>query len=198
MARETLEQAAAAGRRARQDTAEREERIANCEMEWTDGFLSTWAEGLTAAKGANAEAILENGGKWGFWRCELIDAETGERIEAKLIDGAYGECWLLKDAAAIKRNGGRKFITAHPARKATMERKGVLERIVLFEAEARADIAGSGRGLSGAHTCRAVIKPADYELEWTGTAGSGGREGLEAHAETLRENGFGWQEMIFA
>lgn len=195
MGSETLEQMVRAGERARIDDAAREERIANCEMEFSDGFLSSWSAGLTQQKAGMAASLLENGGKSWFWRCELIDAQTGELINATLGDGAYGAVWILEGAARALY--GAKFISAHAKRKATMERKGVLERITLFEAEGMPYIAATGKGLSGASTARAAIRPADIELKFTGRAGYT-REDAETHIETLRENGYGWQEITLA
>lgn len=198
MGRETLEQQVAAGRRAAVSDAEREERIANCEMEFSDGHVSSWAAGLTQRKGKLAETILANGGTAYFYRVELVDAKTGELVDAKLIDGQYGECWALCDAAGQFTG---VFITAHPARKATMERKGYLERIVIFEAEATADLwaPAGARGLAGATSVQAIVRPVDRGVKYTGRAGVN-REDAEAWIEMQSGRGelYAWQEKVIA
>lgn len=190
---ETLQSAIEAGKRASASHAEREERIANAEMEWTDGALSTWAEGLTMRKGALAEELLAAGGEWYFWRVDLIDATTGEKIDAKLIDGQYGKCWMLSRRAEY--DYGTKFITAHAKREATMVKKGVREKVTIFKAAATVYIGGSGRGLAGATSCFAGIRTADSSIEFTGTCGGGTRESAESHAGTLKRYGYGWQQI---
>jgi hypothetical protein len=183
-----LEQQVAAGARAAVDDAAREERIANREMEFSDGFVSSWAAGLTQQKGALARAILEDGGgKAWFWRVELIDAVSGEKIEgAKLIEGQYGEVWV---------NSGKARFIGRAKRKATMEAKGVLERIVVFRVDAVADIFARGNGLSGAASARAIVRPADSAVKYEGRAGIA-RDSVEGWIERARENGMKWQEIV--
>lgn len=198
MGRETLEGIAAAGRRAADSDREREERIANCEMEFSDGHVSSWAAGLTQQKGKLAETILANGGTAYFWRCELVDAETGASIDAKIIDGQYGLVWII-DGADERKYG--RFITAHAKRAATMAKKGVRERIVIFEAAATADLRGApgAKGLSGATSVRAITRPADWDVEYTGYAGAN-RDDAEGWiaAQSVKGEYLSWQEKVIA
>jgi len=63
------------------------------------------------------------------WFDILLDAKSGEYVPAKLISGRYGTCW------ALVGNDGRftgEFITAFPARKSTMIKKGYIEAEGLF------------------------------------------------------------------
>lgn len=189
---ETLEQAVAAGQRALANDIEREARIANAEMEFSDGFLSSWAAGLTIRKGERAKALLADGGEAWFYRLELADAQTGETVAAKLIDGTYGECWALCDGAEQFTG---EFVSASPKRAATMERKGYAEKITVFRAAALVDIKGSGTGLAGATSCYVATIAADRELKYTGCLGTW--EDLEAWLweRTLKGAYLGWQKI---
>lgn len=62
----------------------------------TDGFLSQWASGVTAAKNRMEADLLDAGGISTF--PGLFNAD-GERIKAKLIDGKYGLIWAVMDAS---------------------------------------------------------------------------------------------------
>lgn len=115
----------------------------------TDGFVSQWASGLTASEKRAKADILDAGGV--AWFPALVDAETGEWVPSKLIDGKYGTCW------AILGPDGRftgEFVTAFPKREATMLRKGYRETRGSWPASARLE--GSGRGLAGAASVRVV------------------------------------------
>jgi hypothetical protein len=152
---------------------------ANAAESWersdTDGFLSQWASGINAQK-ARAEAdIAEAGGIATFSRYVLEDLE-GNAVAAKLINGRYGLCWALEDAAG-KFTG--EFITAHPARAATLERKGYREREEEFVAEATASIAANGTGLSGAATARVITRPKDTKVRYDRVIGLGDLTGEE-------------------
>lgn len=184
----------ATGERAQQTQKAREERIANAEMEFSDGFVSSYCDDLAITRGREQKKIDENGGTAFFWRCELTDAETGELIAAKLIEGKYGTCWML-----LNGNGDAtgEFITAHPKREATMTRKGYRERITVFEAEAITDYRGSGSGMGSLHTVRTIIRPKE-RIEYTGYAGAN-REDAEGWIEADFGDGYlGWQERAFA
>lgn len=115
----------------------------------TDGFVSQWASGITAREKRLQADIVENGGLAEFMG--LFDLDTGARVRAKVIDGKYGLCWAFCDADD-KFTG--QFVSAFPKREATMAKKGYRED--WEQAPARATIVGSGTGLSGAATCRAV------------------------------------------
>lgn len=108
----------------------------------TDGFLSQWANGITARMKRLQADIEDAGGVYEF--AALFDAETGDRVPAKLIPGRYGTCWALCDVAGQFTG---QFIGAFPARESTMLRKGYREGAEM--APAKAVIEGSGYGLSG-------------------------------------------------
>jgi hypothetical protein len=61
----------------------------------TDGFLSQWASGLTAAEKRMKADLLDAGGVSTFPGLFTAD---GTRVKAKLIDTAYGTSWALMDA----------------------------------------------------------------------------------------------------
>lgn len=82
---ELREQAAAHDRKAH-------ESFERCD---TDGFMSQWADGLTAGKLRLQAQIAENGGR--ATHPALFDLE-GNLVPAKLVDGRYGLVWgLLED-----------------------------------------------------------------------------------------------------
>lgn len=108
----------------------------------TDGFLSQWALGLTAQEHRAKANLIEAGGVAEFRA--LFDAETGERVRAKLIDGRYGMCWAFADAD--DQFTGR-FVKAFPKREQTMLNKGFREGYETVPAYVCLE--GRGRGLSG-------------------------------------------------
>ena len=118
----------------------------------TDGFLSQWASGICAQKARLAAQIAENGGMAEF--PALFDLE-GRRVPAKLIQVAdrfrYGQrsVWALIDPVNPEgrflgfvnpSTGGKRSI-------ANLRDKGYVEGYEM--APARADIVGTGHGLSG-------------------------------------------------
>ena len=108
----------------------------------TDGFLTQWASGLTAQLERRQADLLENGGL--SWFGVLLDANTGEWVPSKLIDGKFGRCWaLLGDDG--KFTG--QFVSAHPKRFSTMFNKGFVEAQGQYPAKAVME--GRGHGLSG-------------------------------------------------
>lgn len=129
-----------------------EESFQRCD---TDGFVSQWASGLTAQLKRAEAGLVEAGGVAEF--AALFDAETGERVPAKLIDGKFGLCWALVTPGTDRFTG--EFVSAFPKREATMARKGFREGHEL--APAKAVIRGSGHGLAGATTCRVVTVRVD-------------------------------------
>ena len=112
----------------------------------TDGFVSQWAHGITGQKLRAQADIEDNGGYAAFPALYDLD---GNRVPAKLIDGKYGLCWALITPGTDTFTG--QFVKAFPKREATMTGKGYREGHEL--APARAVIAGSGTGLSGAASC---------------------------------------------
>lgn len=116
----------------------------------TDGFLSQWASGITARKLRLEAQILEDGGaKFPG----LFVSETGERVKAKIINGQYGQVWMLLDSEGNKTEFvGRpdcEMGTA-PSARTKMGKLGLYEDWEM--APAKAEIAANGTGLSGAAT----------------------------------------------
>jgi len=64
------------------------------------------------------------------WFDILLNAETKEYVPARLIRTQYGLCWALVDGEN-KFTG--KFISAFPARKTTMLKKGYVEAEGLYK-----------------------------------------------------------------
>lgn len=128
----------------RQQAADCRQRSAESwERSDTDGFLSQWASDLSARLYESQASILENGGLSTFWG--LYDSEKN-RIPAKMINGQFGNVWLLRDDAAAKL--GRRFIPVSYEGRSTVQKKlGLCE--IEEQAPARADITGKGHGLSG-------------------------------------------------
>ncbi|MBF0526464.1 MAG: hypothetical protein HQK56_15385 [Deltaproteobacteria bacterium] len=120
----------------------------------TDGFLSQWAHGISASEARLALQIKKDGGTAEF--CALFDLE-GNRVKAKLayLDSKFTPwqktpTWLILD----ENDRIIRYVKAFPMRKSTMEKKGFVEG--MEQAPAKAIIHGSGKGLSGAATCRAI------------------------------------------
>ncbi len=114
----------------------------------TDGFLSQWAMGLSAQKHRLAAEIAENGGRRDF--PALFDLE-GKLVPAKLVNTRYGETWAVLDGddphGDVAKWVGRSRAESIEGRVRAMEKKGYREGRVM--ARAKADIVGTGHGLSG-------------------------------------------------
>lgn len=128
--------------------AECDQRVADSfERSDTDGFLSQWANGLTAQKHRMQAEILENDGMYRF-----VGLYNGDvRVKAKLISTKYGTCWLLRDDEADKY--GRRFIP-FGSNSRVQKRLGLKERDELDKAYA--DIRGKGYGMSGSCWVQAI------------------------------------------
>jgi hypothetical protein len=101
----------------------------------TDGFLSQWASGLMAQQHRLAATIAENGGRHSFQA--LFDTE-GNLVPAKLVPTKFGTSWGVlegDDPQALAAKGYREGRVMAPA---------------------RAEMQGSGRGLSGTAWVAAV------------------------------------------
>lgn len=122
----------------------------NCD---TDGFLSQWANDITARELIRKAEILEAGGV-----AEFTSLCCGmEEIDAKMITGQYGLVWLLDDEAS--QRFGRRFVP-------TGKKSRIQKELGLYEGSvmrpAWACIASSGTGLSGCAS--AYIRT--YERDW--------------------------------
>lgn len=126
----------------------------------TDGFLSQWASGLTAQKHRLDADILEDGGT--ISTRALFDLNN-TLVPAKLINTRYGLTWALLESADPD-SGFVGFVNRSSARSAarrdaTMAKRGYREGFV--RVPARADIGGSGKGLSGAASAYVYAKRTD-------------------------------------
>jgi hypothetical protein len=121
--------------------ARAEESFQRCD---TDGFLSQWADGLEARRLRLAADIAEDGGTSEFLAVFTLD---GKYVPARRCEsGHYGwnDYWMLLDPDGQATG---TFLAYHPARRATLAKKGYVEGIV--REPAKAIITGKGTGLSG-------------------------------------------------
>jgi hypothetical protein len=156
-AREAAEREAAAQAHEAKARAAEEERAASFERCDTDGFVSQWASGLTAAKERIAADLARTGGLRDRDALFLLDGTLASTHEAS---GDYGLYWVLNDEAAAKL--GRRFLSTSNARKGATryrndEKKGV--RVGTIRVRHYADLSGGGRGLGGACSVAAVARP---------------------------------------
>lgn len=127
----------------------------------TDGFLSQWANDLTARKYNALATLADDGGT--VETSALFDLD-GTMIAAKLIDTRYGVAWGI---LATDDPHGQIVAWFNPsqamddtrARKANA-RKGYY--IGTVRVRGAVTIAGSGKGLSGAASCYVTTVRADY------------------------------------
>lgn len=108
----------------------------------TDGFLSQWANQISANKESIAARIASQGGT--DLHLGLYRASNGERIRAKMIETRFGPCWALCDEYG-KFTG--KFL------RDTRTSGGMLAKLGLVVcgewAPSKATVRGVGTGLSG-------------------------------------------------
>lgn len=124
----------------------------------TDGFISQWSSGLTAERLRREAQLLEDGGLAEF--PALFDLD-GNYVPAKLIDGRYGECWALLNTDGTFTG---EFITAFPARRATIVKKGYLEGVV--KRPARVKVMSGKGGMATAYVgVYATDSPLDAPAE---------------------------------
>lgn len=136
--------------------AHRDEAAASYDRCGSDGFVSQWANDLSAREHMLAAEIAENGGRAAF--PALFDLD-GNLVAAKLVQvddryrgGKVSKWVVLADDDPQSR--ATAWITAFPVRKSTMVRKGYTEGYVL--APAKATLGGGGKGLAGAASVRAI------------------------------------------
>lgn len=135
----------------------------------TDGFLSQWASGLTAQEHLAWADLLDNGGKT---RMRVLMNLDGTVASTHLHYGQYGPSWVLNDDAAARF--GKRFVNESEAasaarRRAAMAKKGFTFGTILVDGYVT--VQGSGKGLSGAASCRVVtladldkVKAGDYQI----------------------------------
>ncbi len=121
------------------ECAERsEESFQRCD---TDGFLSQWANDLTARLYRTQADLVDNGGVDEF--LGLCKIATGERVRAKIIRGRFGPCWAI--VGEDDKFTGEFFPTGPRSRK--QKAAGLCEKPEMAPAGAKID--GQGTGLSG-------------------------------------------------
>lgn len=123
-----------------------EESFQRCD---TDGFLSQWALGIGARRDQLQAEILRHGGVAAF--VVLIDAETNEVVATdpyrfkNQYTGGVDRKWKLPPEVEARK--GRRWVPY--GRKSRVQKQlGLFEDTRWFPA--RAEICGSGTGLSGA------------------------------------------------
>lgn len=118
----------------------REESFERCD---TDGFVTQWAHGLTAAEQSEKARITENGGRSDFPGLY----EGDRRVKAHIIETQFGLSWKLHDSeTALIAERGKPFLpTGEHSR--VLKALGLAERRELDYAWAR--LTGKGYGLSG-------------------------------------------------
>lgn len=110
----------------------------------TDGFLSQWASDITARLYRVAADAADNG-----WMSEfdaLFDIETGENLNARLVDTKYGTSWVYD------RDGRSVWVGRSHASTDAKQAKHYAKHGVTLGTVARRVVpamAGSGSGLSG-------------------------------------------------
>jgi hypothetical protein len=117
--------------------------------------LSIWANGMNNEKDRLAMEIRANGGNWTF---PALFNLGGQRIRAKLIDGAYGMCWAFCDS--LDHFTGQ-FISAFPARDSTMRRKGYAEGEEEAPAIAKHWAPEGARGTGGCLSVQTIVERLD-------------------------------------
>lgn len=122
----------------------------------TDGFVSQAASTLSAQKLELEAQILMNGGM-----AEFTGLYEGDRrVAARLVTSRFGTSWCLSDEESDKF--GRKFIP-FGSRSRIQKQLGLQER--LERAPAKAEIVGSGKGLSGLASARVAAVRAGKTLD---------------------------------
>ncbi len=128
----------------------------------TDGFLSQWAGDLSARLYTTQAQLVEANKQSDFAGLYDVTGETPRRVAAKLIDGQFGQSWLLRDDEAAKY--GRRFIPFagvrlldeldaqgfnqwEPKVSRIQKKLGLVEMREMAPAWAKID--GKGHGLSG-------------------------------------------------
>lgn len=116
----------------------------------TDGFVSQWANGLTAQQKRLEANLIENGGT-----TEIVGPVTadGEPVRWKVVDTRYGTRWLVLD----DNDDAVDWLDVTVKNFATLRRKGY--SLGQYRVKGIAEIVGGGRGLAGAANCYAAIVP---------------------------------------
>jgi hypothetical protein len=125
----------------------------------TDGFVSQWANDLSAQKYRQQAYIEENGGVWTFRA--VFDLE-GNLVAAKEIRTRTGDyCWGILDSDDPNGNFTGFFWQSWANNPKVQDRNNAKKGYAVgrVEAPAKAAFVGSGKGLSG--SCSVAVLRAD-------------------------------------
>lgn len=123
----------------------------------TDGFLSQWADGISAQRKRAEADLMEAGGTAEFTALFHLDGTVASTHSAY---GQWGQYWVLNDAAAERY--GKRFYSPSKAmdekrRDANDAKKGF--HVGTIRCSARVDIVANGTGLAGAASARVAVLP---------------------------------------
>jgi hypothetical protein len=125
----------------------------------SDGFVTQKSNDLMDQLYSLAADVADNGGH----DFPALETLAGVPVDAVLIDGKYGLCWMVDDDDPLCAIGGTKFVTAFPKRESTMAKKGLREttRFVPADQCAVQHVSSSNaRGFSGLSSVRTVVTDA--------------------------------------
>jgi len=124
--------------------AEAEASFQRCD---TDGFLSQWAHGITADRLRRQAQIEEDGGMAVF--PALFDLDTNAPVPSRMVQTRYGTKFaVFATPADVFAQGANIVAWVDPfISEKALARKGY--KVVDVWAPAKAEITGSGHGLSG-------------------------------------------------
>jgi hypothetical protein len=108
---------------ARQRSERAEESFERCD---TDGFLSQWALNSHAEIYRKLAQLADNGGMADV--LFLCDLETERILDAKVVQGRFGLCWLI-DGSEYGEDRPR-FASYCPARESTLAKRGLKEKYI--------------------------------------------------------------------
>ena len=153
----------------RQDASDAELRKSeSIERSDTDGFLSQWANGITADLARARAKVADNDGKAEF---RGLFTEDGTRVEAKIIINRWNQSsWMLTRKAEAEH--GRRFIPACKSRGTSRIQKALKLHEEQEMANALAVTTGSGTGLAGACSVHVTVVrtdrgcPGGREMDW--------------------------------
>jgi len=125
----------------------------------TDGFLSQWANGLSAQESSAKAELAAAGGMIETQALFLLDGTVASTHE---IHGQYGYSWVLNDTAAAAL--GRRFLSTSGARKGQRRydadrSKGVTLGTIRVPGYVTMSGADGARGLSGCLSVHVVTLP---------------------------------------
>lgn len=126
----------------------------------TDGFVTQWASGVTASQYRLQAEITENGG----WELQALFDLDGNLLAAKELETAYGWSWGILEnddpsSRIVKWFNPSKAATPEK-RRVNNAKKGIYVGTIKTD-KVKAELGGSGTGLSGALSVRAYVRRTD-------------------------------------